>query len=225
MYDPRLGQWTSEDPLGFQAGDPNFYRYVKGAPTLYTDPTGLATVGDGQQSSNFPPATAPQTPLSPDKVAEGETASDADKYKSDKKPPADSDHSLGANQTKTVDRKSLKDGEVVGIGSLAGCTGIIVVPDEVEKPIVIIHVGPGKTIGDELKKTLEDSGGKSKVYVIYNKGPTGNPTALSTNTFQIIFGILSRIFSNIEIIWGNGNFYVDKDGKPSYRPPPEKKDK
>jgi RHS repeat-associated protein len=40
-YDPALGRWLSEDPIGF-AGDPwNLYRYVGNAPTNATDPTGL----------------------------------------------------------------------------------------------------------------------------------------------------------------------------------------
>src|SRR5262249_47348345 len=33
--------WTSQDPLGFAAGDTNLYRYVKNAPTDATDPGGL----------------------------------------------------------------------------------------------------------------------------------------------------------------------------------------
>ncbi len=40
-YDPRLGQFISEDPLGFAAGDTNLRRYVKNDPTNKVDPTGL----------------------------------------------------------------------------------------------------------------------------------------------------------------------------------------
>ncbi len=40
-YDPRLGQFLSEDPLGFDAGDPNLRRYVENNPTNRVDPTGL----------------------------------------------------------------------------------------------------------------------------------------------------------------------------------------
>lgn len=39
-YDPAIGRWISEDPIGLQAGDPNLYRYVCNAPTLATDPSG-----------------------------------------------------------------------------------------------------------------------------------------------------------------------------------------
>ena len=40
-YSPTLGRWTSHDPLGFDAGDPNLYRFVFNVPTVYTDPSGL----------------------------------------------------------------------------------------------------------------------------------------------------------------------------------------
>jgi uncharacterized protein RhaS with RHS repeats len=41
MYDPRVGRWLSEDPLGFAPGDPNLYRYVGNSPTTLRDPSGL----------------------------------------------------------------------------------------------------------------------------------------------------------------------------------------
>lgn len=40
-YDPELGIWISEDPIGFSEG-PNFYRYVAGNPVRFQDPLGLA---------------------------------------------------------------------------------------------------------------------------------------------------------------------------------------
>lgn len=39
-YDPELGRFLQEDPLGFAAGDPNLYRYVFNRPLTITDPTG-----------------------------------------------------------------------------------------------------------------------------------------------------------------------------------------
>jgi RHS repeat-associated protein len=39
-YDPKIGRFLSEDPIGFQAGDVNFYAYVRNNPVLLTDPTG-----------------------------------------------------------------------------------------------------------------------------------------------------------------------------------------
>jgi RHS repeat-associated protein len=40
-YDPELGMWISEDPIGLVEG-PNFYRYVAGNPIRFQDPLGLA---------------------------------------------------------------------------------------------------------------------------------------------------------------------------------------
>ncbi len=40
-YDPVVGRWISEDPIGFEAGDSNLYRYVGNGPTIATDPSGL----------------------------------------------------------------------------------------------------------------------------------------------------------------------------------------
>jgi RHS repeat-associated protein len=39
-YDPSVGRFISEDPIGFAAGDTNLYRYVNNNPTNYTDPSG-----------------------------------------------------------------------------------------------------------------------------------------------------------------------------------------
>ena len=41
MYDPSIGRWLEEDPLGFEAGDANLYRYVGNGPTNKIDPYGL----------------------------------------------------------------------------------------------------------------------------------------------------------------------------------------
>jgi RHS repeat-associated protein len=40
-YDATMGRWISQDPLGFDAGDSNLYRYVNNGPTNATDPSGL----------------------------------------------------------------------------------------------------------------------------------------------------------------------------------------
>ncbi|XZE18382.1 RHS repeat-associated core domain-containing protein [Pirellulaceae bacterium SH449] len=40
-YDPQTGRWLSQDPIGFNAGDANLYRYVGNGPTNATDPSGL----------------------------------------------------------------------------------------------------------------------------------------------------------------------------------------
>jgi RHS repeat-associated protein len=52
-YDPKSGRWTSQDPLGFDAGDSNLYRYVRNGSTLADDPSGLAI--------DFRPGSTPGT--------------------------------------------------------------------------------------------------------------------------------------------------------------------
>ena len=39
--DQKDGRWTTRDPLGFDAGDANLYRYIRNDPTNATDPLGL----------------------------------------------------------------------------------------------------------------------------------------------------------------------------------------
>lgn len=45
MYDPSVGRWITEDPIGFAAGDADLYRYVGNDPTNAVDPTGLERLG------------------------------------------------------------------------------------------------------------------------------------------------------------------------------------
>ncbi|NJL52735.1 MAG: RHS repeat-associated core domain-containing protein, partial [Hydrococcus sp. SU_1_0] len=46
-YDPGVGRFISEDPMGFEAGDSNTYRYVGNNPLFYVDPSGFCGVGSG----------------------------------------------------------------------------------------------------------------------------------------------------------------------------------
>jgi RHS repeat-associated protein len=41
FYDPDKGRWLNLDPIGFDAGDSNLYRYVYDTPVNAVDPTGL----------------------------------------------------------------------------------------------------------------------------------------------------------------------------------------
>ncbi len=85
-YDPELGRWLSEDPIGFAASDANLYRYVKNVPTVYVDPSGLQHpdayfVGDGRQGVlGYPP---PPKMLGPSVLAVYRTTSDrlAEEYR------------------------------------------------------------------------------------------------------------------------------------------------
>jgi RHS repeat-associated protein len=40
-YSPTLGRFIERDPIGFQAGDNNWYRFVANKPTTHVDPRGL----------------------------------------------------------------------------------------------------------------------------------------------------------------------------------------
>jgi hypothetical protein len=40
-YDPTVGRWISQDPIAFDGGNPNLYRYVGNDPTDLVDPRGL----------------------------------------------------------------------------------------------------------------------------------------------------------------------------------------
>ena len=39
-YDPAIGRFLSEDPIGIKSNDPNFYRYAGNNPVIRTDPNG-----------------------------------------------------------------------------------------------------------------------------------------------------------------------------------------
>jgi hypothetical protein len=53
MYEPRIGRWISEDPIGFEAGDANLYRYAGNSPQNYIDPTGLEWVWPWDPNANW----------------------------------------------------------------------------------------------------------------------------------------------------------------------------
>ena len=44
-YDAAIGQWISEDPITFMAGDSNLRRYVSNSPASFTDSTGTTVEG------------------------------------------------------------------------------------------------------------------------------------------------------------------------------------
>jgi RHS repeat-associated protein len=45
-YDAETGRWISQDPMKFDAGDSNLYRYVNNRPTQVTDASGLFAIAD-----------------------------------------------------------------------------------------------------------------------------------------------------------------------------------
>ncbi|WHO22356.1 RHS repeat-associated core domain-containing protein [Agrobacterium tumefaciens] len=45
-YDPSTSRFLQEDPIWFEAGDLNVYRYVWSWPANWTDPSGMAAAAD-----------------------------------------------------------------------------------------------------------------------------------------------------------------------------------
>jgi hypothetical protein len=48
MYDPTVGRFLTEDPIGFNGDPSNVYRYVQNNPLSFTDPSGLTPVGTAE---------------------------------------------------------------------------------------------------------------------------------------------------------------------------------
>lgn len=46
MYDPRLGRFLSRDPIDYDSGDENIYRYVHNNPIMHLDPSGLVNIDE-----------------------------------------------------------------------------------------------------------------------------------------------------------------------------------
>ncbi|MDR2439144.1 MAG: RHS repeat-associated core domain-containing protein, partial [Planctomycetaceae bacterium] len=46
-YHPVMGRFTTIDPLGYDAGDVNLYRYVNNQPEILKDPMGLDVIWHG----------------------------------------------------------------------------------------------------------------------------------------------------------------------------------
>ena len=44
-YNPEIARWISEDPIEFNSGDMNLYRYVINNPLYWIDPDGEAIIG------------------------------------------------------------------------------------------------------------------------------------------------------------------------------------
>ena len=54
-YDPKVGRFISEDPIGFEGGDVNLMAYVGNSPVNRTDPSGLWAAGISFEFSTINP--------------------------------------------------------------------------------------------------------------------------------------------------------------------------
>jgi RHS repeat-associated protein len=52
-YDPKTGTYTQVDPIGFEGGDINLYRYTKGNPITLKDPDGTSITGFREECESF----------------------------------------------------------------------------------------------------------------------------------------------------------------------------
>ncbi len=59
FYAPETGRFLSEDPIGFNSGDSNFYRYVGNSPLMYSDPYGLLTPNRNDPIPEIPRTSMP----------------------------------------------------------------------------------------------------------------------------------------------------------------------
>ena len=62
-YSASLGRFIELDPIGFAAGDNNWYRFVGNSPTGRTDPSGLCEFRGPGGAMHFPYYSMPQTSL------------------------------------------------------------------------------------------------------------------------------------------------------------------
>jgi RHS repeat-associated protein len=54
FYDPNLGRFISEDPIGFKGRDINWYSYVHNNPVMYFDPEGTQVRSDSRYQPYSP---------------------------------------------------------------------------------------------------------------------------------------------------------------------------
>ena len=102
-YDPHLGRFISEDPIGFNAGDTNLSRYVENGPTNQTDPSGL----DGYSEIMRKIWLDPYTPHTPESLAE------SFKYAFDSEPYAKRYYHLSHRPYQYLDKYERKELELL----------------------------------------------------------------------------------------------------------------
>jgi len=59
FYDPQIGRFISEDPIGFGGNDINLYGYVKNAPLNFIDPDGMQFRSDRDRPDQYPHRNGP----------------------------------------------------------------------------------------------------------------------------------------------------------------------
>jgi RHS repeat-associated protein len=59
IYDPAMGRFTSEDPMGYAAGTTNLYTFGWNNPRRWNDPSGLAAASEDAAAGGMVLASAP----------------------------------------------------------------------------------------------------------------------------------------------------------------------
>ncbi len=102
-YDPTLGRFLSEDPLGFGGGDVNLYVYVNNNPVMFIDPLGLCKTIERSVEMSLKAMGLPQDP------------SNIYPYLDDFAGVNDPKFANGWNPAKSVHGNALESGKIPGV--------------------------------------------------------------------------------------------------------------
>jgi hypothetical protein len=152
MFSPNLGRWMTMDPIAYEAGDTNLYRYVGNDPVNGLDPNGMQekspTIGgsSGQIPELTPILPRLFTPPGKDEILKGVP------FRREK------DLEIAPNQSKSngVSGDEFWSGEVPE-GWLSGprgcgpCVGVALVPDKPGK-IYVLHYSASGNVHEGLIK-------------------------------------------------------------------------
>jgi RHS repeat-associated protein len=175
-YDSNLGQWLSQDPIGFGVGDPNLYRYVGNDPIDMTDPDGLAFRDWLNYGSAIAGGTARGLKTGANGVANGLSRAAVSTvtlgYKNDAKifTMTEEDTAYGGNISENIAAAS---GEIL---IAAGTIGVAQAAQAIQAPKVIKGISTSLAAYDAAGNGVNAGRG---IYDMTQNGPT------FTNTVQV----------------------------------------
>jgi hypothetical protein len=144
VYHPGLGRFISQDPIGFDASDPNLYRYVSNNPVNGVDPTGLQEQELGGKDHELPECLHPGrlifTPPTKDECLKGVPRWGKNCG------PLSGDMRKKTCGTGTGWSGVVPDKWAVGPDGCGPCVGVALTPPKPGMPTYIIHVAPTQNI-------------------------------------------------------------------------------